>query len=98
MEVVLERAIPSHVLHDFSVHDSLVANAFPENKRYFQIMEVQRGCGMDLPIVFTYRVLELRDSKLGSWVVSYSKFSAKVRSICFSRCTKATGCGACHRK
>lgn len=63
------RAIPNFALHVFIMRDSFIAIAFREIKPYWKRIEVPRCCKVELPMVFTYHLRDLRDPKLGWWVV-----------------------------
>lgn len=56
-------------------------NAFAEVTPYWQRIEVPRGCEVELPMVGTYRLRELRDPKSGWWVVAYIEFAAKAEAF-----------------
>lgn len=81
MDVALGRGISSYTLYVFSVRDSFIANVFPEATPYRHSIAVPRGCGVELPISFTYRSRKQLDPKSGWWVLVYAEFAVNAAAF-----------------
>ena len=75
------RAIPYQCLATFNLAPEFFRRAFCELTRFWSRIECPRGCNVELPMVFTYKMRELMDPDSGWWVVAYTEMA--VKTACF---------------
>lgn len=72
------RVIPRQCLATFGLRDTFFKRAFPEVTSYWLSVDVPRGCGAEIPWVFSYNPNPLRDRRSGYWRVAYTELTACV--------------------
>lgn len=78
MRAKFSLAVPYHCLTVFDTRGDFRSNGFPQLTKFWRLLEVPRGCNVELPPVFTYKAKELMDSESGWWVVAYTEFVLRV--------------------
>jgi len=77
----LNRAVPYECINMFGLQDGYFLNGFAELTPQWRKLEVPRGCNAELPMIFSYKMDELRDPQSGYWVVAYTEWVVKVAAF-----------------
>ena len=71
------REIPYHCLATFNLRPAFFEREFCELTQFWSRIESPRGCTVELPPVFAYRMREFMDPSSGWWVVAYTEQAIK---------------------
>lgn len=71
------RAIPYQCLEMFGLGSEFFLRGFVRLTAYWSRLEKLRGCCVELPPVFIYRMRKLCDPESSWWIVAYMKLAAK---------------------
>ena len=77
----LNRAVPYECINMFGLQDGYFVNGFAELTPQWRKLEVPRGCNAELPMIFSYKMDELRDPQSGYWVIAYTEWVVKVAAF-----------------